>query len=40
VFGCGVVICSRTVGMVRGTGMPSDGDVVVMGIVRVTMLHP
>jgi hypothetical protein len=40
VFGCSMVVCSGTVVMVRDTGVPSDGGVVVMGIVGVTMFHP
>jgi hypothetical protein len=35
VSGCGMTIYSETVGMVRGTGVPSDGGVVVM-----VTLHP
>jgi hypothetical protein len=37
---CGTAVHSGAVGMVGGTGVPSDGGVVVIGTVRVTMLHP
>jgi hypothetical protein len=40
VSGCVTVIYSGTVRMVRGTRVPSDGGVVLMGTVGVTMLHP
>jgi hypothetical protein len=36
----GTVVRNGSVGMVRGTGVPSCGGVVVMGIVRITTLHP
>jgi hypothetical protein len=36
----GTVVRNGSVGMVRGTGVPSGGGVVVMGIVRITTLHP
>jgi hypothetical protein len=34
------MVYSGTVGMVSGAGVPSGGDVAVMGTVRVTTLHP
>jgi hypothetical protein len=40
VSSCGTTVCSGTIGMIRGTRMPSDGGVVVMGMVGVTTLHP
>jgi hypothetical protein len=40
VSGCGTEIRSRTVGMVRGVGVPSSGGVVVTGTFVVIMLHP
>jgi hypothetical protein len=40
VLGCSMAVHSGTVGMVRCTGVPSDGGVVVMGTVVVTTLHP
>jgi hypothetical protein len=38
--GCGTVVRNRIVGMIRGTGVPSGGGVVVMGTIGVTILHP
>jgi hypothetical protein len=38
--GCGRAVSSWTVGMVRSNGVLSWGDVVVMGTVVVTTLHP
>jgi hypothetical protein len=38
--GCDMAVRSRTIGMVRGAGVPSGGGVVVMGIIGITMLHP
>jgi hypothetical protein len=35
-----MTVCNRTIGMVRGIGVPSDGGVVVMGTIGVTTLHP
>jgi hypothetical protein len=40
VFGCGMMVRSGTVGMVKSIGVPSGGGVVVMGTVGITMLHP
>jgi hypothetical protein len=40
VSGCGTAAYCGTVGMVRGTGVPSGGGVVVMGMAGVTMLQP
>jgi hypothetical protein len=40
VSGYGAMVCSGTAEMVRGTKVPSDGGVVVMGTVGVTMFHP
>jgi 3-oxoacyl-ACP reductase-like protein len=40
VSSCGTTLCSGTVGVVRGTGVPFDGDVVTMGMVGVTTLQP
>jgi hypothetical protein len=37
---CGTVVHSGTVRMVRGVGVPSDGGVLVMGMIGVTTLHP
>jgi hypothetical protein len=37
---CGTTIHSTTIIVARGNEVPSDGGVVVMGIDRVTMLHP
>jgi hypothetical protein len=37
---CGTAVRSGTVGMVRCVEVSSNGGVVVMGIVRVTTLHP
>jgi hypothetical protein len=39
VSGCGTTIRSGTVTMARGIRVPSDGGVVVMETIRVTMLH-
>jgi hypothetical protein len=38
--GCGTVVHSRTIRMVRSVGVFSGGCVMVMGIVGVTTLHP
>jgi hypothetical protein len=40
VSGCGMAVHDKTVRMVRGTGVPSRGSVVVMGTIWVTTLHP
>jgi hypothetical protein len=40
VSGCGTMIRRRTVGMVRSVRVLFSGGVAVMGMVRVTMLHP
>jgi hypothetical protein len=37
VSGYGIVVHSRTIGMVRSTGVPSSSGVVAMGMVEVTM---
>jgi hypothetical protein len=39
VSGCGTVVRNRTVGLVRGAGVPSDGGLVVMGTIGVITLH-
>jgi hypothetical protein len=38
--GCGTVVHSRTIRMVRSVGVFSGGCVMVIGIVGVTTLHP
>jgi hypothetical protein len=38
-FGCGIVVRSGTIAMVRGVTLPSSGGVVVMRIDGVTTLH-
>jgi hypothetical protein len=38
--GCGTVVCSETVGMVKGSRVPSSGGVVAIGMVGVTTLQP
>jgi hypothetical protein len=40
VAGCGTMVCSGTIGLVRGTGVSSGGGVVVMRTVGVTTLQP
>jgi hypothetical protein len=40
VSGNGTTVRSETIEMARGAGVLSDGGVVVMGTVGVTMLHP
>jgi hypothetical protein len=40
VSGCSAVIRSGIIGMARCARVPFGGNVVVMGIVRVGMLHP
>jgi hypothetical protein len=40
VLDCGIAVCRWTVRMVRGTGVPSNSGVVVMGTDGVKMLHP
>jgi hypothetical protein len=39
VSGCGTVVCSGTIKMLRGARVPSNGGLVVMGTVGFTMLH-
>jgi hypothetical protein len=39
VSGCGTVVRSGTVGMVRSTGVPSGNGVVVMGMAGITTLQ-
>jgi hypothetical protein len=39
VFGCGMVVRNGTVGMVRGTGVPSSGSVVTIRMAGVTTLQ-
>jgi hypothetical protein len=36
---CGTTVYNRTVGMVRGARVPSNGGVVVIGAVRFITLH-
>jgi hypothetical protein len=38
-FGCGIVVRSGMIAMVRGVKLPSSGGVVVMRIDGVTTLH-
>jgi hypothetical protein len=38
--GCGMIVHNGTVGMVKGTKVPSYSGVVAMGMVRVTTLQP
>jgi hypothetical protein len=40
VSGCSAAIRSGIIGMARCARVPFGGNVVVMGIVRVGMLHP